>query len=85
MGTRHLRLFGSIGLEALHASAADEISRDRYENGLVDFSNVLDAQRTRLLLEEQLVVSEGRIFSSLIRLYKFLGGGWDPAGADSVP
>ncbi|MBT3287724.1 MAG: efflux RND transporter permease subunit [Victivallales bacterium] len=61
------------------ASAADEISRDRYANGLVDFSNVLDAQRARLQLEEQLVVSEGLIFINLIRLYKALGGGWEAA------
>jgi len=61
------------------ASAADEISRDKYANGLVDFSNVLDAQRARLQLEEQLVVSEGLIFINLIRLYRALGGGWEAA------
>ncbi len=57
------------------ASDAVTISNDLYKNGLKDFNNVLDAQRSRLQLEEELVVSRGQITLYLIDLYKALGGG----------
>ena len=57
------------------ASDALQISQDLYKNGLRDFNNVLDAQRSRLQLEEEAVVSRGRITSDLIDLYRALGGG----------
>ena len=57
------------------ASDAVTISNDLYKNGLKDFNNVLDAQRSRLQLEEELAVSRGQITDSLIGLYKALGGG----------
>ena len=57
------------------ARAAVDISNDLYKNGLKDFNNVLDAQRSRLQLEEELAVSRGQITDHLIMLYKALGGG----------
>jgi outer membrane protein TolC len=42
----------------------------------VDFNNVLDAQRALLILQDELVRSEGNVTSNLVRLYKALGGGW---------
>jgi NodT family efflux transporter outer membrane factor (OMF) lipoprotein len=57
------------------ASDAVTISNDLYKNGLKDFNNVLDAQRSRLQLEEELAVSRGQITDHLIDLYKALGGG----------
>ena len=63
------------------ATDAVTISTDLYQNGLKDFNNVLDAQRSRLNLEEELAVSRGQITIDLIELYKSLGGG---LAADSV-
>jgi NodT family efflux transporter outer membrane factor (OMF) lipoprotein len=60
------------------ASSALEVARDKYKNGLSDFNNVLDAQRSLLAYEEQLAMSEGTISTNLVRLYKALGGGWGP-------
>lgn len=57
------------------ATSAVAISRDLYTNGLRDFNNVLDAQRSRLQLEEQFVISRGQVALDLISLYKSLGGG----------
>ncbi|MBO7683297.1 MAG: TolC family protein [Kiritimatiellae bacterium] len=57
------------------ATDAVAISQDLYKNGLKDFNNVLDAQRSRLQLEEEFVVSRGQISRELIRLYRALGGG----------
>ena len=67
------------------AREAVTVSRDKYNNGLVDFSNVLDAQMAQLELEEQLVLSEGEISTSLVRLYKALGGGWAALEGDPAP
>ena len=58
------------------AETAVELSAQKYEAGLVDFGNVLDAQRSLLSFENQLAESHGAIAAHLIRLYKSLGGGW---------
>ena len=57
------------------ATEAVAISKNLYQNGLRDFNNVLDAQRSRLNLEEELAVSRGQITIDLINLYRSLGGG----------
>ena len=57
------------------ATDAVTISQDLYKNGLRDFNNVLDAQRSRLAYEEQYALSRGQITIHLIELYKSLGGG----------
>jgi NodT family efflux transporter outer membrane factor (OMF) lipoprotein len=57
------------------ARTAVDISNDLYKNGLADFNNVLDAQRSLLTLEEALTISRGNISIDLIALYKALGGG----------
>ena len=58
------------------ARKAYELAEDRYKAGLVDFSNVLDAQRALLSFQDELAQSEGAVTSNLVRLYKALGGGW---------
>jgi outer membrane protein, multidrug efflux system len=58
------------------AQKAVELAQHKYQAGLTDFNNVLDAQRSLLSLQEQLTQSEGKVTSNLIRLYKALGGGW---------
>ena len=57
------------------ATDAVAISNDLYKNGLKDFNNVIDAQRSRLQLEEAYVLSRGQITLDLIALYRSLGGG----------
>ncbi len=58
------------------AREAALLSQDRFAAGLVDFSNVLDSQRSLLSFQDQLAGSKGDITTNLIRLYKALGGGW---------
>lgn len=53
----------------------------RYSAGITDFQTVLDTQRTLLSAEDNLKSTEAEQAAALIRLYKALGGGWDPAGA----
>ncbi len=59
------------------ARRVEWLARDRYKAGLVDFYNVLDAQKSLLELEDELVQSRGQVASTLAGLYKALGGGWE--------
>jgi NodT family efflux transporter outer membrane factor (OMF) lipoprotein len=65
-------------LEGAVRAAGDAVSiaQDLYKNGLRDFTAVIDAQRSLLSLQEQLVVSRGEITREMIALYKSLGGGF---------
>jgi NodT family efflux transporter outer membrane factor (OMF) lipoprotein len=47
-----------------------------YKNGLVNFQNVLDMQRSLAAQEDQLATSQGQVTQNLVRVYKALGGGW---------
>jgi NodT family efflux transporter outer membrane factor (OMF) lipoprotein len=58
------------------AQNAALLAEYNYRAGLVDFSNVLDAQRSQLSFQEQLAQSNGAVVSNLVKLYKSLGGGW---------
>ncbi len=58
------------------AQRAYELAQDQYKAGLVDFSNVLDAQRSLQSFQDELAQSDGAVTSNLVRLYKALGGGW---------
>ncbi len=70
----------SLGEAANAARKAVGLARQKYEAGLTDFNNVLDAQRSLLSFQEQLAQCEGNISSNLVRLYKALGGGWASLG-----
>ncbi|MEJ5347676.1 MAG: efflux transporter outer membrane subunit [Desulfosoma sp.] len=60
------------------AEKAEYRARDRYQAGLVDFTDVLDAQRTLQNFQDERAQSRGAVTAGLIRLYKALGGGWQP-------
>ncbi|MCP5523006.1 MAG: efflux transporter outer membrane subunit [Verrucomicrobiales bacterium] len=63
---------------------AFELARFQYNSGLVGFQTVLDTQQSLLSSQDQLAVSQARVTSNLISLYKALGGGWDPSQAAPV-
>ena len=58
------------------SSTAADLARVRYENGASDFLQVLDAERTLLESEDRLARSRTEAATSLIAVYKSLGGGW---------
>ena len=66
------------------AQCAVELSRTKYQAGLVDFATLLDAERSLLSYQDQLVQSNGTVVSNLIRLYKVLGGGWEVEHEDET-
>jgi multidrug efflux system outer membrane protein len=58
------------------ARAAQEIAERRYERGLVDYLNVLDAVQARYNAEESLVLVDLAIFTNRVTLHRALGGNW---------
>ena len=64
------------------ARNALELARYKYESGMIDFTIVLEAQRSLLSFQDQLTQSNGTVVSNLIKLYKALGGGWESAAVE---
>ncbi len=65
---------------AARASAeAVELARLRFDAGVDDFLDVLDAERTLLLAQERLAQGETQTVLRLIAVYQSLGGGWQTA------
>jgi NodT family efflux transporter outer membrane factor (OMF) lipoprotein len=73
--------------EAVKSSArASVLAQQRFEAGLTDFIQVLDAQRTALEAENQLAEAQTNASMALVRVYKAVGGRWDlPATAQRAP
>ena len=69
---------------AANSTAAD-LSLKLYTEGLLDFLNVLVAQRSLYAAENALVLSNCSITTDLIAIYKALGGGWETLPADGQP
>jgi len=59
---------------------ATGLANELYTRGLSDFLSVLDAQRQQLVAEEDLAQSDTAVVTSLVALYKALGGGWETVG-----
>ena len=63
--------------EAVRASTrAWELAQQRFDAGLTDFLQVLDAQRTLLDAENQLALAHTSAATSLVAVYKATGGTW---------
>lgn len=56
------------------AQEAVALAHQRYRDGVTDFLSVLDAERTLLSLQEQVVLNQTRTATSLVAVYKALGG-----------
>jgi multidrug efflux system outer membrane protein len=52
------------------------LAKLRYDEGLVDYLNVLDAERNLFNAELDLARAQGARFLTLVDVYKALGGGW---------
>ena len=60
------------------ATNAAGMARQRYGSGLVDFQTVLETQRTQLGTQDGVASARADVSSDHVRLYKALGGGWEP-------
>jgi len=69
---------GSV-LAARNAAAQSvELVKDQYRSGLTQFQNVLDMERSLAQRDDDLAVSRGLLAGNAVRIYRALGGGWDP-------
>jgi multidrug efflux system outer membrane protein len=57
---------------------AVELAEARYEEGLADYLDVLDSQRELFSAELDLAQTQRAQLVAVVRLYKALGGGWNP-------
>lgn len=67
------------------ARSAATLAAQRYRSGLVDFQNVLQSQRTLLAAEDAVATTATGLATAHVRLYKALGGGWDPQSEREPP
>jgi multidrug efflux system outer membrane protein len=65
--------------QAAASREAVELARVRYREGAVDFLRLLDAERTLLQAEDALAGGETDLNTSVVLIYKALGGGWEAA------
>lgn len=61
------------------ARLAALLAQNRYTSGLIDFQTVLLTQRTLLNAQDSVASTTADVSADHVRLYKALGGGWNPA------
>jgi outer membrane protein, multidrug efflux system len=67
----------NIELFAVTLRDQSRIANARYVGGVSSYLEVLDTERQRLTAEQQLAQAQRDVLTSLVRLYKSLGGGWE--------
>lgn len=60
------------------AANAALLARQRYSSGLVDFQTVLETQRSLFSTQDAVATTTTELSADHVRLYKALGGGWQP-------
>ncbi|GAU08746.1 RND transporter [Desulfoplanes formicivorans] len=78
-----------VRLEALSravdaARRSVTLSTQLYKQGLVNFQDVLDAQRDQFSLENELASARGSSAANFVNLYAALGGGWNPDDPEAL-
>src|SRR6266403_1716360 len=61
---------------ATASERASDLARQRFQGGLTDFVNVLEAERDVLSVQDSLAQSRTQTATALVAVYKALGGGW---------
>jgi multidrug efflux system outer membrane protein len=69
----------TASIDALAETLRDQsrLANARYAGGVSSYLEVLDTERQRLTAEQQLAQAQRDVLTSLVRLYKSLGGGWE--------
>lgn len=75
----------SLQASAHSASSAATLARQRYASGLVDFQTVLETQRSELSAQDSVITAQTSVSDDHVRLYKALGGGWQPDSRTPTP
>ena len=67
----------SLGDAVKSSQESLNLANKLYANGLTDFINVLDAERSLYEAEDALAQSDMSVSADVVALYKSLGGGWE--------
>jgi NodT family efflux transporter outer membrane factor (OMF) lipoprotein len=68
---------GKLGTALTASQRAVTLANERYERGLTDYLNVVDAERQEYDIEEQYAATQVAAAEEFIELYRSLGGGWE--------
>jgi NodT family efflux transporter outer membrane factor (OMF) lipoprotein len=68
---------GKLGDAVVASQRAVTLASERYERGLTDFLNVVDAERQEYDIEQQYSDAQVSVDEQFIALYRSLGGGWE--------
>jgi outer membrane protein TolC len=71
------RRLESLADAMLASERAVGLAQQRYDRGLTDFLNVVDAERQQFSLEDEYTAAQQSAAEAFIYLYKALGGGWE--------
>jgi NodT family efflux transporter outer membrane factor (OMF) lipoprotein len=77
----------AVVLEQRSVAAAQrsvELAVVQYREGATDYQRVLDAQRSLLAQQNSLVQATSSVATSVVALYKALGGGWELRQGESI-
>jgi NodT family efflux transporter outer membrane factor (OMF) lipoprotein len=67
----------ALGVALAASSRAVDLAMERFDRGVTDFLNVLDAQRQFYALEDQHAIAQEVVVLQYVAFYKALGGGWE--------
>jgi outer membrane protein TolC len=67
---------GKLETALIASQRAVTLANERYERGLTDYLNVVDAEREEYDIEEQYTAAQVATAEDFIELYRSLGGGW---------
>jgi len=68
---------GKLETALLASQRAVTLANERYQRGLTDYLNVVDAERQEYDIEEQYTATQVAAAGEFIELYRSLGGGWE--------
>jgi len=71
------RRLEDLGGAVAAAEQALNLATQRYDRGIIDYLNVLDAQRELYALQDEQAVSENAAVSGFVDVCQSLGGGWE--------
>jgi outer membrane protein TolC len=71
------RRLENLARAVVAAERAVDLATQRYERGIIDYLNVLDAQRSLYTLQDQQAVSEETAVADFVNVCQSLGGGWE--------
>ncbi len=68
----------TLGDALVASQRAVSLAQQRYDRGLTDFLNVVDAEHQQYSLKDEYAASRQSTAAAFISLCQALGGGWEP-------